>query len=501
MAKRPANSVLQYIRRIAATDAADATADRQLLERFTRHQDEGAFETLVQRHGPLVWGVCRRILSDRHDAEDAFQVTLLVFVRKARTIGRGELLGHWLYGVAYRVAVRARANAARRRVHEYRAEVHTPTDPCDEAVRRDLGPVLDEEVRRLPVKYRVPVILCYLQGKTNEEAAREMGCPKGTVLSRLARARERLRVRLTRRGLALSVGALAAGLSATGALAAVPLPLLQRTVRAGMTVALGKATGSGVVSPSVEALAKGVLQTMFVTKWMAMIGVFLVAGILGTGAGMVGYHVSAAQATDPDKPPPDPEAVPQGIERTDLVRVASPMDGVLLFIGTEMKEGELVSPGLVISIPIGTEVRKFRRLKKGDRVAEGQLLARLDDRLARDEYAITQKKIEVAEAEYKATVAVRDEYKVRWETFRKRPGADPDDVRLSQVQMIKADFEAQGKEKVLEGAKLELKKAQTLLEMHEIRCRTSGVIQAIAKYPGEAVKKLETVFVIRAADK
>ena len=508
MAKRPASSVLQYLRRIAATDAADTTADRQLLERFTRHQDEGAFETLVQRHGPLVWGVCRRTLSDPHDAEDAFQATFLVFVRKARLIGRGELLGHWLYGVAYRVAVRARANAARRRRHENRAEVRTPTDPCDEAALRDLGPVLDEEVRRLPAKYRVPVILCYLQGKTNEEAAREIGCPKGTVLSRLARAREQLRVRLTRRGLALSAGAVAAGLTATRASAAVPSPLLQTTVRTGLAAALGKTAVTGIVSPSVATLTKGVLQTMFLSKWLAMIGGFLAVGVLGTGAGVVGYHVSAAQATGPDRPAPDADTATREIERTDLVKVASPLEGVLMFIAAEIKPGDQVPPAQIVSVTIGTEVKKYRRLKKGDRVEEGQLLARLDDRLARDEYAIQQKKVEQAEADYNAAVAIRDEYKARWETQARFLGGkagvavtSKEDERLARTQWKKADYEAESKQKAVEVAKLELKKTQTLLEIHEIRCRTSGVIQAIARHPGEAVKKLETVFVIRVADK
>src|SRR5262249_31616689 len=149
---------------------------------------------------------------NEHDAEDAFQATFLILVRKAGSLGRPELLGNWLYGVAYRTAARARAEATRRRFREVPlidrdlpAKESTP-----DGVWRDLRPVLDEEINRLPDKYRAPFVLCYLEGKTNEEAARQLGCPLGTVLSRLARARERLRLRLTSRGLTLSVGLLGA---------------------------------------------------------------------------------------------------------------------------------------------------------------------------------------------------------------------------------------------------------------------------------------------------
>ena len=504
MADRSADSVLKYIRRIAVPDAADAATDRQLLERFRRHQDEGAFETLVRRHAPLVWGVCRRILSDAHAADDAFQATFLVFVRKAKAIGRGELLSQWLYGIAYRVAIRAKANAARRRWHESQAEIRASADPGDEAARRDLEPILDEEIQRLPPKYRLPIILCYLQGKTNEEAARELGCPKGTILSRLARARDRLRIRLTRRGLGLSVGALTAGLSARTASAAVPLPLLDATLRAGLRAA-GHATLAGAASPSAATLAKGALQTMFLTKWTAVAGLFLAASILGTSTGVLSYRLAATQAAAPDQPPQDPAAATRGIERTDLVKVASPMEGILWFIGTEIKPGEQVPPAQVISLTIGKEVKQYRRLQKGDRVEEGQLLARLDDRLARAEYAIQKKKVEEAEAAYKQARAVQDERRARHDSEMKRVGPIfvGSDQKLHDAfrQWVTAKDQAEDKQKALERTKLELKKAQIVLAMHAIRCRTSGVIQVIAKHPGEAVQKLETVFVIRIADK
>jgi RNA polymerase sigma factor (sigma-70 family) len=181
--------------------------DAQLLNRFLSKRDEAAFELLVWRHGPMVLRVCRRILRDAHAAEDAFQATFLTLACKAGSIGKQEAVSSWLYKVAYRVALRAQAGASRRITLErplVDCLAGASTEPSDEAAWRELGPLLDAEVRRLPEKYRAAFILCYLEGKTNEEAAKELGCPKGTILSRLARARERLRKRLNQRGLAMS---------------------------------------------------------------------------------------------------------------------------------------------------------------------------------------------------------------------------------------------------------------------------------------------------------
>lgn len=247
---------------------------------------------------------------------------------------------------------------------------------------------------------------------------------------------------------------------------------------------------------------------MFLTRWLALIGVFLGTAILDTGYSGAGKGVSAGEATEPAKTSADPAAASTGPDRTDLVKVASPVAGIVWFVGTEIKPGEQVPPVQIFSITIGGEVKKYRRLKKGDRVEEGQLLARLDDRLARAEYAIQQKKVEQAEADFKAARAVQDECKARWEAVMKRLGGKTglfvgsnQEERDSLLQFKAAGLRAEGKQKAAEVAKLELKKAQTVLEMHEIRARTSGVIQAIAKHPGEAVKKFETVFVIRVADR
>jgi RNA polymerase sigma factor (sigma-70 family) len=184
---------------IELTAAADVT-DGQLLERFVNAREAAAFRALLQRHGPMVLGVCRRILRHDQDAEDAFQATFLVLIRKASSIAKRDSVGSWLYGVAYRVAMKAKTRALKRRSYETQAVTRPMTEPHDELIWRELMPILDEEVHRLPEKYREPVVLCYLQGRPYSEAARQLGCSKGSIALRLAEARERLRDRLKRRG-------------------------------------------------------------------------------------------------------------------------------------------------------------------------------------------------------------------------------------------------------------------------------------------------------------
>ncbi|HZY84580.1 MAG TPA: sigma-70 family RNA polymerase sigma factor, partial [Gemmataceae bacterium] len=231
-------------------------------------------------------GVCRRLLRDAHEAEDAFQATFLVLAHKARSVGRPESLGPWLHGVAYRTAARAR-QAARRRDRERETTAMPDGGPAVEAAWREVRQVLDEELGRLSQKYRAPLVLFYLEGKSTEEVARQLACPKGTVLSRLARGRERLRLRLVRRGVAPSVGLLLGVLAAKAAPAAVPAALALGTV---------KAAASGAVPATVAALTKGVLRAMLLNKLKAA-GVVLLA----VTAVVVGIGVCARLALA-DKP-------------------------------------------------------------------------------------------------------------------------------------------------------------------------------------------------------
>jgi RNA polymerase sigma factor (sigma-70 family) len=302
---------------MAAPPCAGDQTDAQLLGRVVAGRDEAAFEVLVRRHGPKVLGICRRVLRHEHDAEDAFQATFLMLVREAGAIGRREAVGSWLYRVAFRTALRARALAGRRAAREGALpDVPAPEETPD-AVWADLRLVLDEEVSGLPAKYRAPFVLCYVDGKTNEEAARELGWPKGTVLSRLAWARERLRARLTRRGLAVSGGFLVAGL-VPGAAAATPPALVDSTLKA--------AAGAAVPAP-VAALVKGASQAMFWTKGAILAACVLAAGAVGVGgvlgqrAGEPGPLVGQAAEGQPAKPaePAQPSAkadAPKEAEKT-----------------------------------------------------------------------------------------------------------------------------------------------------------------------------------------
>src|SRR5215831_15632506 len=205
--------VIRHIRRALLPRDGAGLTDGQLLESFLSRRDEAALAALVHRHGPMVWGVCRRVLPDFHDAEDAFQATFLVFVRKAVSIASRELLANWLYGVAHQTALKARATAARRKGRERQVTQMPEPAAAEQDLWRDLQPLLDEELSRLPDKYRAVIVLCDLEGKTRKEAARQLGCPDGTVAGQLARARAMLAKRLARRGIGLSGGALAAVLS------------------------------------------------------------------------------------------------------------------------------------------------------------------------------------------------------------------------------------------------------------------------------------------------
>jgi len=218
--------------------------DAELLECFANQHNEAAFEALVRRHGPMVLRLCQRVLHDTHNAEDAFQATFIVLARKAGKIARPESLANWLYGVAHRIALKARAGAQRRQARERGIAQDPPHAPADQAAWRDLAPPLQDELGHLPEPYRIVLALCYWEGKTVDEAAQQLGCTRGVVLGRLSRGRESLRSRLVGRGLALSSAALGTLLAQQAAAAGVPAGLLTSTVKAG-TVAATASTQAG----------------------------------------------------------------------------------------------------------------------------------------------------------------------------------------------------------------------------------------------------------------
>jgi RNA polymerase sigma factor (sigma-70 family) len=319
MANPQAEVVLRHIRRLTAEEGR-ALADGALLERFAARRDEAAFAELVRRHGPMVLGVCRGVLHHRHDAEDAFQATFLVLARKAATVRRRQSVGGWLHAVAYRLALKARARAARRRAVERQAPPAPADDPVLDRSVRDLLAAVHEELSRLPEEYRAALVLCCLQERTQDEAARQLGCTESTLRGRLYRGRERLRARLVRRGLTLPAGLSAFLLGRGLTAAAVPAALADAVLRA----------TSGSPPAAVAALADGVARALSPGKaWLAA-AVLLALGALGVGAGLLAWPQAEAPR------PPAQDKGPLVKERPQPEAPADPLPpGAVARLGTE----------------------------------------------------------------------------------------------------------------------------------------------------------------------
>jgi RNA polymerase sigma factor (sigma-70 family) len=279
MATGQLEAVLDHLRRTARR--ADDT-DGELLGAFLARHDPAAFEALVRRHGPMVFGVCLRVLQNAADAEDAFQATFLVLVRRAAAVVPRDKVGSWLHGVAYKTARAARRLIARRRAKEKQVSAMPAASTRGEQARHDLRQLLDRELSLLPEKYRLPVVLCDLEGRTRREVARQLRLPEGTLSNRLTAARQRLADRLTRRGLALSATAVAALLEKEAS-AHAPAALVTATVQAGLRVAASPAALASLLPPQVATLTQGVLQTMWLAKLKLSVALVLTLGVLGAG--------------------------------------------------------------------------------------------------------------------------------------------------------------------------------------------------------------------------
>jgi RNA polymerase sigma factor (sigma-70 family) len=285
------NEVVRHLRRAVGQQAGTALTDRQLLAAFIDHRSEEAIAALVRRHGTMVWGVCLRLLGNHHEAEDAFQATFLVLVRKAATIRPRAMVGNWLHGVARQTARKARALLARRRMRERPMTDVPDAETAPQDREDDLLMLLDEELTRLPDKYRVAIVLCDLEGHTRRDAARQLGLAEGTLAGRLTRGRALLARRLARHSAALSGGSVAAALAESAARAVVPAAVLSTTIKAAILVA--SAPGTGAISAPVAALTEGVLRTMLLTKVRTVVGIGIVLGFLLVG-GVFGYDAFAA---------------------------------------------------------------------------------------------------------------------------------------------------------------------------------------------------------------
>ena len=312
------NSLVRHLRRAAFLQDAGEMTDGQLLERFLTGREEAAFEVLVRRHGPMVLGVCRRILSNAHDAEDAFQAAFLVLIRKGQSLRPRQTLGNWLYGVAYPTALKARAARWKRRSKERQTAAMNRPHPAREEIAGDLLPLLDQELNRLPDKYREAVVLCELQGKTREEAARQLGLPIGTLSGRLTTARRMLARRLTRRGVTLASAALATVLVPSVVSASVQPALLGSTLKAAAAVAAGQAAIS-VVSAEVAALTHGMLKSMLLAKLKLTATLLMTVLVLGGGTSLWSYRALGAPAEEARQDEPEQSGA------SEITKVVAPI--------------------------------------------------------------------------------------------------------------------------------------------------------------------------------
>jgi RNA polymerase sigma factor (sigma-70 family) len=289
MASVASREVSRHLNTLFHCGAAGQLSDAELLEQFVAGRDEtaeAAFAALVERHGVMVLGVCRRVLGNRDEADDAFQATFLVLARKAAAIARREQLASWLHGVARRASLDARARATRRKAMEKRLGAMVPVEPPDQTMASELRTILDEELARLPERHRAAIVLCELEALSRREAAARLGISEGTLSSRLARAKSRLRDRLTRRGFALSAATLAAVLNQEVHAVILPPVLVDSTIRVATLVAAGSSL-AGVVSTSVATLSEGVLKAMLLAKLkFAVLGLVTLA-VVSTSVGVL----------------------------------------------------------------------------------------------------------------------------------------------------------------------------------------------------------------------
>jgi RNA polymerase sigma factor (sigma-70 family) len=366
-------TVLRQLDQLLREGTLAGLSDAELLERYLAGRDEAAFEAIVQTHGPMVLGLCRRMLHEPEDVHDAFQATFLVLVKKGAAIRERDLLSNWLYGVAYRVASRARRYRQRRRGREITAMVANlaapaPSEPIELG---ELKPILDSELNRLPLQYRAAIVLCYLHGRTHEQAAASIGCPVGTVRSRLARGRDLLRKRLTRLGYAPSVLFLKPGVELPCGLFTEPVPqaLLTQTVSAGLAFGATPTIPTGVAAASVLALTRGALTTMQLTqfKWL---GLTILAALASAG-GVIAVSQSTArdaQESPAQERPAAGDALLQKVEITEPADVKSvqPREGVLeQRIDRFLDDmGFLVQGGSVHGVREGEGMEAARMLKR-----------------------------------------------------------------------------------------------------------------------------------------
>jgi RNA polymerase sigma factor (sigma-70 family) len=305
-------AILRHLQQLAETQSAQGLTDRQLLQRFVQRREGDAFAALMRRHGRLVWGVCRHVLRREHDAEDAFQAAFLVLARRAASIRNLDSLASWLHGVAFRLAMNARRSATKRTDRERRAVENKEDASASDLGWRDLQAILDEELQRLPDRYRAPFVLCCLEGRSRAEAAAELGWKDGTISSRIATARRLLQDRLTRRGVTLPAVLTAGVLWGQSASACVPAALVKSALKSALLMEAG-CEASRAVAPSVAALVKDGMKTVALAKLKIAAALMLAASLLGG----IGWAVSPRPDEEAQQPKHEPNAKSEK-SRSDL---------------------------------------------------------------------------------------------------------------------------------------------------------------------------------------
>jgi internalin A len=477
MIDAPLTSILSRIRRISAE--VGGASDAQLLERFASNRDEAAFELLVWRHARLVFGVSRRVLRDLQDSEDAFQATFLTLARHARRIARREAVASWLYKVAYRVALaarhrRARRGACERQVREADRLAAAP-DADESAENRELRRVLDLEIGRLPERFRAPVVLCYLEGKTVDEAAVQLRCPRGTVASRLARARERLRVRLAGRGLAPSAGL---ALISSVEVAPRPLSVVPTLMAAVPGYAAGGVAADGVLSPRVTSLTEEVSRAMFGHKLRTGLAVLaVILGMVAVGGGSVlGLRASGRpeagsqeQGDLPEALAADRAADSRGPQTTDHPATPEP-------VFRETFGGRLEPLRAVDVRPAVSGTVESVHFKAGAEVKRGNLLFELESRVSQ---------LDVVKAEANLTAAEARKKQVDADVARVRKLAAA--LQVSQEEFDERIARAATEAAAVSSARAELGRTQIVMGSTWIRAPMAGTVGRPLVEPGTLV--------------
>jgi RNA polymerase sigma factor (sigma-70 family) len=463
MATRDLSIYLRGLVRQMAIEPVTRQSDRRLVDDALSGNSEAALAAIVQRHGAMVYRVCWRLLQHDQDAEDAFQATFLVLAQKLRRLRKRESLASWLHGVAVRVSQKARAAAATRRRHERQALA--PMAPHGRPAWEDLHSALDAAVAELPEKWRQPLVLCYLEGKTQDEAARQLGWSKNTLRNRLAKARVALGRRLRRHGLGCS----ASIVLLSDCLASAPrTELVAATVDAATGMAVGK-TLSAVASANTALLVQGVLYAMLLRK-VAIAAMLVVSLVIGLGACTLAGTLEPLGAAPAAQGPAD-----RPDERKTVIVLASE------------------APGKIVDLP----------LMPGDKVKPGDILVRLDDRQAKLDLTDRQARVQAAAAELQAAQAVAKEAGVRADRARDLFGKGAMSVQdwvAARLMRERFDSEVTAKQAALRSAEIDVKQAELALDKQILRSPVEGTIRAFFKNKFETIEARQDLVQILVHD-